>query len=249
MLKDTSLTVEKFRNGEERKYLIQSPREIQLTLKAIAQKKVVVLLYYNDDQHFIKTQLLAANEKGVWIDVGPGEEINNQVLNSLSIVLVTMHNGAKVQFVCPHIEVAVFASHPAFFFPLPQQMIRLQRRDFFRLPTSADTPLKCTVPHSQESVAAENEITIMDISIGGVALTCTGNNVRLEAGETYPDCTIELPEIGTLSVTIQVKNLFDVTSYNGTITKHAGCEFIKLDGKTSILLQRYIATMQSKLSR
>jgi c-di-GMP-binding flagellar brake protein YcgR len=249
MSKDPSLTVEKFRNGEENKYLIKSPREIQLTLKAVAQKKAIVVLHYNHDEHFIKTLLLEANETGIWVDVGPGEDINSQILNSNHVVFVTMHNGAKVQFDCPPVEVAIYASHPAFFFPLPAQMIRLQRRDYFRLPTSADTPLKCTIPRPQDDEAVQKEITIMDISVGGIALTCKESNVKLETGETYPDCQIELPGVGTLKVTIQVKNLFDVTAYNGVVTKHAGCEFIKLDGKTSILLQRYIATMQSKLSR
>jgi len=249
MSKDPSLTVEKFRDGEENKYLIKSHREIQLTLKAVAQKKAIVVLYYNDDDHFIKTVLLEANETGIWVDVGPGEAINSQILNSNHVVFVTMHNGAKLQFICPPIEVAIYASHPAFFFPLPAQMIRLQRRDYFRLPASGDKPLKCVIPHALPQNSALEEITIMDISVGGVALTCKEDNVKLETGETYPDCQIELPGVGTLKVTIQVKNLFDVTAYNGVVTKHAGCEFIKLDGKTSILLQRYIAIMQSKLSR
>jgi len=249
MLKDPSLTIEKFRNGEESKYLIKSPREIHLTLKPVAQKKAIVVLYYNDDEHFIKTILLEANETGIWVDVGPNEEINSQILNSSHVVLVTMQNGTKLQFVCPPIEVAVYASHPAFFFPLPSKMIRLQRRDYFRLPVSADTPLKCTIPHPQETEIVQKEIIIMDISVGGIALTCKETDVKLETGEIYPECQIELPGVGTLKVTIQVKNLFDVTAYNGKVSKHAGCEFIGLDGKTSILLQRYIALMQSKLSR
>lgn len=249
MLKDKSLTIEKFHDSEESKYLIKSPKEIQLTLHAIARKKSVVIIYFNDEEHFIKTLILAANETGVWIDVGPSEDLNNKILLNHNLVLVTMHNGAKVQFQCPHIDVTIFASLPAFFIPLPKQMIRLQRRDFFRLPISSDSPLKCTIPHSKNDESSPKEITIMDISIGGIALTCTGNNVRLETGETYQDCQIELPDVGILTVSIMVKNLFDVTAYNGAAIKHAGCEFIKMDGKTSILLQRYIATMQSKLSR
>ena len=68
------------------------------------------------------------------------------------------------------------------------------------------------------------------------------------AGETYTDCRIELPGLGTLVATVQVKNLFDVTSPSGNVIKHAGCEFMQLDGKMSMLLQRYVAVMQGKLS-
>ncbi len=247
-MSNTPLTVEKFRDGEESKYLISSPKEIQLILHAIAQKRTAALLYLNDSEQFIKTFLLAANAQGVWLDVGPSEEDNESLLLSDSITLVTMHQGAKVQFSCYPLEMAIYASHPAFFCSLPASMIRLQRRDYFRLPIPADAPLKCVIPPKSAKPVPPVGVTIMDLSVGGVALVCKEQGVQLEEGEIYTDCQIELPEIGTLTASIQVKNLFDVTSPNGHITKHAGCEFVQPDGKTSMLLQRYVALMQSRLS-
>ncbi|HQS57106.1 MAG: hypothetical protein B7Y56_00945 [Gallionellales bacterium 35-53-114] len=247
MSKEPVLTIEKFRDGEEEKYLIHSPREIQLTLNAIAQKKLIGVLYFDNGQRFFKTLLLAANEKGLWFDVGPDADDNNLVPNSDDVIFVTMHNGAKVQFACRQVQTAVYASHPAFYCPLPQSLVRLQRRDYFRLPTSGDAPLKCIIPPAPAVSPHPVEITIMDISVGGIALTCRESNVALQEGKIYPDCRIELPDIGTLVVTIQVRNLFDVTSPSGVITRHAGCEFMQLDGKMSMLLQRYVAIMQSRL--
>jgi flagellar brake protein len=248
MYKEIPLTIEHFRGDEENRFLIRSPKEIQLTLHAIAQKKSVAFLYYNNTQRVLKTLLLAADEQGLWLDVGPNEDDNNLILNSDNIVIVTMHQGAKVQIVCQQAEMAVYASHPAFFFPLPGHILRLQRREYFRLPTSADAPLKCIIPPPKVESEQPDEITIMDISVGGIALVCKGQNVKLEAGEIYPDCQIELPAIGTLIATIQVRNLFDITSPSGAVTKHAGCEFVRMDGKMSMLLQRYVGIMQSKLS-
>lgn len=247
MSKEPVLTIEKFRDGEEEKYLIHSPREIQLTLNAIAQKKLTGVLYFDNGQRFFKTLLLAANDKGLWFDVGPDADDNNLVPNSDDVIFVTMHNGAKVQFACSQIQTAVYAAHPAFYCPLPQTLVRLQRRDYFRLPTSGDAPLKCIIPPAPAVSPHPVEITIMDISVGGIALTCRESNVALQEGKIYPDCRIELPDIGTLVVTIQVRNLFDVTSPSGVITRHAGCEFMQLDGKMSMLLQRYVAIMQSRL--
>jgi c-di-GMP-binding flagellar brake protein YcgR len=244
----TSLTVEKFNDGDEDKYLIRSPKEIQLILHAIAQKKLPAVVYFNDEQNFIKTIILTANEKGIWIDVGPNEHDNKRILKHEDITVVSMHQGAKIQFSCKHIEMAVYAAHPAFYCPLPQGMLRLQRRDYFRLPIPMDMPLKCLVTPKSDKPADPVEITIMDISIGGVALVCKEQYVKLEAGELYPACHIELPGIGTLVADVQVRNLFDVTSPNGLITKHAGCEFVQLDGKMSMLLQRYVGMMQSRLS-
>lgn len=247
MSKKPPLTIEQFSGEEEKnKYRINSQKEIQLTLHAIAQKKTVTFLYYDQDQRFLKTILLAANEQGVWLDVGPDNDDNTLILNSDTLTFVTLHNGAKVQFTSQHIQVAIYATHPAFFCPLPDHIFRLQRRDYFRLPIPPDSPLSCIIPPISMKYSDHDEITILDISVGGIALECKESNVRLEAGETYADCTIELPEIGTLIATIEVKNLFDVTSPNGTPAKHAGCEFVQLDGKMSMLLQRYIGIMQKK---
>jgi len=242
----TTLTVEKFREGEEKKYLISSPREIQLILQAIAQKKSSAMLYINDGEHFIKTVFLAANAQGIWLDVGPGDADNESVLLNDTITLVTKHQGAKVQFECQHIELAMIASLPAFFCPLPAKMVRLQRREYFRLLIPVDVPLKCVIPPKTDKPVQQDEVTILDISVGGIALVCKETGVHLEEGEVYPDCQIDLPGIGMLTATLQVKNLFDVTSPAGHITKHAGCEFIHPDGQTGILLQRFVALMQCK---
>jgi c-di-GMP-binding flagellar brake protein YcgR len=249
MSKELPLTIEKFHDGEESKFLIRSPKEIQLTLNAIVQKKSATILYFDNEQRFLKTLLLGVTENGIWLDVGPNEEDNIHLLDSDSITFVTKHQGAKVQFVCHQPLIATYASHPAFYFPLPDHILRLQRRDYFRLSTSPDAPLKCIIPTLAMKSEKHDEITIMDISVGGIALICKEHNVKLGAGEIYPDCRIELPGIGTLIATIQVRNLFDVSSPSGEISKHAGCEFVQMDGKMCMLLQRYVGIMQSKLSK
>ena len=249
MSKQPILTVEKFHDGEESKFQIRSPKEIQLTLNAIVQKKSFTIVYFDNEQRFLKTLLLAATEDGIWLDVGPSEEDNVHILHSNSITFVTMHQGAKVQFVCRHPQMATYASLPAFFFPLPDHILRLQRRDYFRLSISPDAPLKCIIPPIPLKSEKPDEITILDISVGGIALICREHNVKLEAGKIYPDCRIELPGIGTLLASIQVRNLFDTSLPNGGVAKHAGCEFVQLDGKMSMLLQRYVGIMQSKLSK
>lgn len=248
MSKEVPLTVEKFYNDdEEEKFLIYSKKEIQLMLHAIAQKKTRAMLYFNHGKQFIITRLLAVDHEGMWLDVGPSDEDNEQILRSNELILVSMHNHAKVQLSSPQIFMASYAGEPAFYMQLPERMLRLQRRDYFRLPIPATAALKCVIPVASEKIDKPHEVTIMDISVGGVALVCKEHGIALEEGETYPDCRINLPGIGTLLATVQVKNLFEVTAKNGVVTKHAGCEFIQLNGQMSMLLQRYIAQMQRQL--
>lgn len=249
MSKEIPLTIEKFYNdGEEEKFLIYSKKEIQLILHAIAQKKSRVMLYFDGGKQFIITLLLAVDHEGMWLDVSPSEDDNAKIRNSTEIVLVSTHHHAKVQLTCPQVFMATYAGHAALYMQLPERMLRLQRRDFYRLPIPPSAALKCIIPAAPHEQVKPHEITIMDISVGGVALVCKEHSIALEAGQTYPDCRISLPGIGTLVATVQVKNLFEVTSKNGAVTKHAGCEFIGLNGQMSMLLQRYIAQMQRQLA-
>ena len=245
MTKATLLTIEKFDPGEEAKYQLTSPREIQLTLQALAKKRSLTIIYFDEARRFVKSMLLSATDKGIWLDTGPDTHDNRLLLNSPDITLVTLYQGSKIQFTSQHPELGNFDSHPAFHFPLPVGITRLQRREFYRLPISTETPLKCVIPPAD--YAAPSIATIVDISVGGIALKCKEKDFRLEEGLSFENCQIELPGSGMLTATIQIKNLIDVPVTSNQSIKHAGCEFVKMDVNMSMLLQRYIGLMQSKV--
>jgi c-di-GMP-binding flagellar brake protein YcgR len=107
----------------------------------------------------------------------------------------------------------------------------MQRRDYFRLPTLTQPPLQCVIASPDSaSILPDQPITIMDISVGGVALVCEEHNIDLLPGNIYQNCQIELPDIGTLNASIKVKNTFEAVNSDGSMQKRAGCEFQKLDG-------------------
>lgn len=249
MSKEILLTIEKFEQGEESKYQINSAKEIQFTLNSIAKNKSFVIIYFDNEQQFVKTILLGVNEQGIWLDIGPDEKANAALLKSYSTTFVTVHNGAKVQFECSQAVVAIYAAQPAFYFPLPHQILRLQRRDHFRLSTSGSGAfaLRCVLPSKDAGSGKSTELPVMDISLGGLALKCLEADITLSEGELYPNCRIDLPEIGILVANVLIKNLFNVNTPLGVI-RQAGCEFVELDSKMATMLQRYVDIMQSKMS-
>ncbi|HEY6095833.1 MAG TPA: flagellar brake protein [Gallionellaceae bacterium] len=249
MPKEAPLTIEKFYGDEEQKFLIASGTEIRRILHEAAQEKSRAILYFDRGKQFIQTRIVGVDAEGVWLDAGPDESFNRPLLNSRDLVLVSLHQQAKIQFEGGHIRLATHADKPAFHMPVPGKLLRLQRRDYFRLAIPPDAaPLKCVVPVQGHETAAAGEVTIMDISVGGVALVCEEHTVHLEEGQIYPDCRIELPGIGILKVTIQVRNVFELADKQGLATRHAGCEFMNLNGQMSMLLQRYIAQMQHNVT-
>lgn len=251
--KDVPLKMEMFSTGEESPFLIHAKTEIQFILHGIVQQGARAALYYDEGKDFILTTMLGVDEQGIWLDVGPNAPDNRRILHSNKLIFVSSHQQVKVQFVAHHIESVLFENREAFYLPLPDALLRLQRRDYYRLLAPVSKPLKCVIPATPSAqvkphaYAPKREITIMDISVGGVALVCAEHETELQPGKIYPDCQISLPDAGTLSAAIRVKNIVEITTRDGVVHKHAGCEFIHLDGKMAILLQRYITSLQSNI--
>jgi flagellar brake protein len=247
--KEIPLKIELFSNDKENDYLVGNPKEIVSILQTIAQRKSRVALYYNEGNSMVLTLILAADENGVWVDAASNPLDNRLIERSRRIIFVTTHNQAKVQFVASDVMQGMYEDAPAFSMALPKKLLRLQRRDYYRLVTPPEPgALKCIIRPLADQVHLQHEVTVMDISIGGVALVCEESGVDLRPGILYEHCQIELPGVGTLEATIEVKNTLAITDRKGKVKQRAGCVFVKPDGKTTMLLQRYVAQMQQKLA-
>lgn len=239
--KKISLKIETFSNGEDSELLIRSKGEIQAILQTICERNAQCALYFDEGKNFFLSMLLAVDETGIWIDPASRPIDNRHLLNSDETFFVSTYNQTKVQFAATDPKQVTYENKPAIFFPLPQKLLRLQRRDAYRLSTSLQQPLKCVL---KPAANRAHIISVMDISVGGLSLECPEKDLELLPGNIYPDCEIVLPEVGTLTATIEVKNTFKVTTRAGKINQHAGCVFVKPNTNTIMPLQRYVAQMQ-----
>jgi c-di-GMP-binding flagellar brake protein YcgR len=244
--KEIPLKIELLSNDEENDFLVTNPKEIVAILHNIAQRKSRAALYYNEGNSMVLTMLLAADEHGIWVDAASNQLDNRHIERSNRIVFVSTHNQAKVQFVAASATLGLYENAPAFHLDLPRKLLRLQRRDYFRLVTLDSKAPKCIIRPVPGQAHIQHEVTVMDISIGGVALVCEETGVELRPGMVYEHCQIDLPEVGMLQATIEVKNTFEVSDRSGKVKRRAGCVFVNPDGKTTMLLQRYVAQMQQR---
>lgn len=242
--KEIPLTLERMSEERDAELFIRSKIEILSILHMIAERSTRVALYFNEGKSVVLTMVLGADEKGVWVDATPNPTDNRNVLNSQQLFCVSTHNQAKVQFASGSATQVVYGDNLAYYLPLPDKMLRLQRRDYFRLVTPVVNPLKCIAhPHPSKPQITQ-AYTVFDISVGGVGLLCKPEETELILGGTYRDCQIELPEVGTITVTLQIKNSYEVMDRKGNSTRRMGCMFINPDGKATMQLQRYVALMQ-----
>jgi c-di-GMP-binding flagellar brake protein YcgR len=244
MEKDIPLKIEILSPEKDEKHRISSPKEIRFVMQYISEKGNRVALYYDSRSSFILTTLLAVDDSGMWLEQSPSDSENGKIIKSNQLIFVSSHLQIKVQFNATQASNVLYQGHPAFYLPLPQSLYRLQRREYYRLITPRTNPLHCVITKEPSPERKTREYIIMDISCGGVGLIGMETDTELIPGQTYFDCQVELPEVGTITGTIEVKNLVVLPSNSGREQKRAGCEFKNLDGASMILLQRYITNMQ-----
>ena len=238
------LTIEPMSDDMDSHLLVHSKNEIQFVLRRIGKAGARVALHFDGGNDCILTTVLGVNEQGVWLDVGPKTKGNRRILNSQEIIFVSSHHQVKVQFVAHLIKNVLFENHEAYYLPLPDILLRMQHRDYFRLHAPFSKPLTCTISAGSGARPHKRELTITDIGEGGVSLACEDNETELESGKIFQNCQIPLPDLGMLTATLRVKNILETTLPNGEIKKRAGCEFIHMNGKLTLLLQRYLTRMQ-----
>ncbi|MDD5300579.1 MAG: flagellar brake protein [Gallionella sp.] len=230
--------------SEENEHGIVSAKEMISILKYIAENAIRIALDCTDGSCSVMTTLLGVNDKGLWLEQSTNQLDNKRILESEDLIFVSTHLNVKVQFAARQTRSMEYQGYSAFYLPLPKCIYRLQRRNSFRINVQPAKPLRCAIPTNIRKSSQPCEVNLMDISAGGMKLTCVETDIELVQGQTYENCQIKLPDLGTISATVIVRSLFSLPTKSGHTIKRAGCQFINLSGASNILLQRYVNNMQ-----
>jgi len=225
------------------RFTVSWKKEIVHILRAVMEKTELVSAYFNRGESFILTSIIAVDpdEELVFLDLGANKAFNKKILDSEKIIFITAHDKVKVQFVTHWIERVRLEGRDVFRTGLPKSLIKLQQRDYYRVTTPIAKPLKCIVLAEDKS---KIEMTVADISIGGVGVVLPPADAVIEPGMVFNGCNLVLPEIGNIVATIEILNVFEVTLRNGLKTKRAGCQFVNLSTNMQSMVQRYIIKVE-----
>jgi c-di-GMP-binding flagellar brake protein YcgR len=229
------------------KYLLHSKKEILFILRAMREKGSLVTVYFNQGNDFLLTTLLAITEDGsaMLLDPGSNAEMNRKALQSDKLVFIATHEKVKIQFTVKHLAKTEFEGREVFRAAIPDELLRLQRREYYRLTAPIAHPLRCTIPVKlADGTKTTFETTVIDISGGGLGVMAPPEGVEFETDHLFENCRIELPEVGTVLATLRVRNVFEFTQRSGAKQKRSGCQFVDLPGHMMTLIQRYIIRVE-----
>lgn len=230
--------------GEELR--VENRTEIESLLRHLAHRRELVCLYVDESDRFGLSAILDVSNHRFILEVPPGD-MRSAITSAQKLLCVSRLQQVKLQFEAGDLQHVQWKGEAALSLALPTSVLRFQRRDFYRLTVPLGQPLSCFIP---TGAGDEVEISLVDISIGGIGILGYTPGVHLDNGTRYQNVRIELPDTGTIIANIEVKASFDVTLKNGIRTVRTGAQFVNLPGTVQALIQRYITRIErARISR
>lgn len=229
--------------SEYEKYLIYSRAEILGFLKEIDQKKLNLVIFFDQNQQTFSSTILNLDpqKNEIIVDCSHNPGTHQSLLDSKKIVFVTFIELIKIQFILNGAqEKTIEDGKPALKFSIPESLMRLQRRNHFRVQTPKGQPIVCFVPMSDHPDRGMN-VDIFDISLGGVAMMQAGEEVRLAPGMIFPRCRMNIPDVGELITDIEIRHVPEADERG---IRSIGCKFVNIPANMVNVLQRYIIQVE-----
>lgn len=227
-------------------YKVHSRREIASLLRAIHEQRQLVRVLMDGIGEASMTTLLEVDEAGdsVIFDVPPDDGVAAHLMRSHNVSFETMLDNIRIVFFATTISTCVHANLPALSMPLPTSLIRLQRREFYRVATPLAAPVRCTIQVMDEESGQPIIFPLQNVSGGGIAILDERRLLDATIGRNYKDCQVFLPGSTVIITTVEIRNLQEIVLDNGKVLNRLGCVFLGLPKPMLAVIQRYITKLE-----
>jgi len=225
---------------EEKRFMVHSAAEIVQILRQARDRGCMLTVSFGDGTAFALTSVLevAPEEGELILDMPAQREILPALLDSDLVTLITQLDGIKIKFQVDGISESKHDGQDALAAPLPESVVRLQRRENFRVSCPMSNPPRCAISYAVRGEARRAEFDVIDMSLGGLALMARQGEIAFEHGNEYQECSITLPGEGSFSTRLEVRNVRTIELRSGQALR-VGFRFISPPADGITRLQRY----------
>ena len=229
--------------SEDSPHWLHSAVEIIYTLKVLQKAGASLTGEIGNATQMFVTMILDVdeNQRRVLLDA-PVDRVQQERLSSGSpLILRGSLEGVRVEFEIASPRITQYENAPAIAIGVPERILKVQRRSYFRVPTPVDKRVTCAVVLPKSQIVS---YTVVDIGLGGVALSLSAGDTPLVVGDTYPRSKIVLPDVGELEVSIQVCHTSTVRRDPQPPVVRYGCSFVDLRSAHETIIQRYVLQIE-----
>jgi c-di-GMP-binding flagellar brake protein YcgR len=227
-------------------FQVDSRREIIALLRGLKEKNQLISMMINEGSEVFITSILDVDDSNnlVTIDSAPGTAANQRIVEAPRVSFEGTLDRISIQFSTTGVQRSEFENRPALKFSIPVSMIRLQRREYYRINTPLSNPIRCSITVTDGTKSETVKLSLVDISCGGIAVLDERKMIDSTIGKTYKNCKIDLPSIGLIDVTLQIRSSQELILLNGKTNRRLGCQFIDLSSAVLASVQRYIMKLE-----
>jgi c-di-GMP-binding flagellar brake protein YcgR len=229
------------------RYKIHARREIVNLLRNISERNQLVRMHANRGIDSVVTSILDINETEgtAIIDCAPSQTTNERLVGSSDISFEALLDNIRIMFSAPKVESCLHEDRPALSFAIPASVIRLQRREFYRVVTPVTAAVKCTisVPDETGKLVTSVVVPLSNVSGGGICVADEKKQINTDFGIDYPNCRVELPG-NPVAVTLRLRNWQDLTLANGKSIRRLGFMFVNPSNAVEAAIQRFITKLE-----
>lgn len=228
-------------------YRVYSRSEIVALLRQIGEKNQLVRMLLRGEADVCVTSILEVDPDSdtVVLDRPIDRDQHRRLLAAGKVACETTLDKIRILFNLEGLYETEFEGGIAIGAAIPETLVRLQRREYYRMATPVTNPVRVLIPLPPELGGGSQAFPLTDISCGGIALV----DNKLVLGETavgqkFAGCRIDLPEIGPVQTGLEVRNQQDVTLLNNKTLRRLGCQFDGLSRGNLAAVQRYITKLE-----
>ncbi len=227
-------------------FLVESRREVIALLRGLKEHKQLISMMINEGSEVFITSVLDLDDANntVTFDSAPNPAANQRITEASRVFFEGLLDRISIQFSTSSIQRLNFDGRPALQCGIPTNMIRLQRRENYRINTPLSNPIRCLIPLEAGSEFDSAKFSLVDISCGGIAMLDERKILDNTIGKIYDNCQIDLPGIGKIDLILQVRNSQDLILLNGKTNRRIGCQFINVSSAILASVQRYIMKLE-----
>lgn len=225
---------------------VESRREIIALLRGIADKNQLIRMVVHGEIDVSVTSILDVDpdNNAVILEPSINADHNRRLLAANGVAFETSLDKIRIMFSIEKIEACTFEGNHALKIAIPPSLIRLQRREFYRMTTPVSNPVRVVIPLPTELGGGTLPFPLADISCGGIAILDNKLILGDAVGKVYPGCRIDVPEIGAVTTSLQIRNSLDMTLLNNKSNRRLGCQFVDIPRAMLNNVQRYITRLE-----
>jgi c-di-GMP-binding flagellar brake protein YcgR len=227
-------------------YEVESRREIISLLRSIGEKNQLIRMLIQGESDVCVTSILDvdADSNSLILDCSINKEQNQRIVLARKVSFETSLDKIRILFRSDGVKDTMFENSPALRIDIPESLIRLQRREYYRMATPVSNPVRVVIPMPEELGGGTTMFPLADISCGGIAILDNKLLLGSTIGDNYPNCRLDLPDVGTVTTTLQIRNSLDMTLLNAKTNRRLGCAFVDISRGNLANVQRYITKLE-----